>query len=151
MRWWVACTVVLAVWSTGAARADWAYTHWGMTADQVAASSSGAVKVLPAAGRTRDEADHWELAAEGAYRDGALALRVGFTFDTDRGGLKCVLYNVSGDDVEALQAVLLKRYGKPVHESSFGDTRMVTWKTPDKVEFVAGQRPVAAVVSHCGP
>ena len=43
-----------------AARAEWAYTHWGMTPEQVATQSSGDVKVLPEAERTKSYDDHWE-------------------------------------------------------------------------------------------
>jgi hypothetical protein len=149
VRWLVVCAAALAVPTV--ARADWAYTHWGMTPDKVVAASAGKVKVLPVADQTRNEADHWVLAAQGTYQDGGLSLQVGFTFDTSGGGLKCVLYNASGDDVEALRTLLVKRYGKPAEESSFGQTRMVTWKTPDMVEFAANQSPVVAVVSHCAP
>jgi len=122
-----------------------------MTPEQVAAASGGTVKVLPAAQRTRNDDDHWELAAEGTYIDGTLRLPVGFTFDTERGGLKCVMYNAMGADVEGLRGALVKRYGKPSKESSFGASNTLAWHTPDEIELTLGQRPVAAVVTHCGP
>lgn len=131
--------------------ADWDYTHWGMTPEQVAAASSGAVKVLPAPQRTRNEEDHWEIAADGSHVDGPLSLHTGFMFDTQGGGLKCVMYNAFGAEVEALRMVLTKRYGKALDESSFASTQTLTWRTPDNIDFAAGERPVAAVVTHCAP
>jgi hypothetical protein len=137
--------------SPTAAMADWAYTHWGMTAEQVVAASGGSVKLLPPGERTRNDPDQWELAAQGNFLDGALTLPVGFTFDTKTGGLQCVMYNASGSDVEVLRGLLDKRYGKPKTESDYGSARGSIWKTPDEIEFVAGQKPVAAVVTHCAP
>jgi hypothetical protein len=146
----IAAVAVLAWWAPPA-KADWAYTHWGMTPDQVAAASAGAANVLPAAQRTRNDDDHWEIAAKGTYADGPLRLPVGFMFDTQRGGLICVLLNAIGPDAEALRQVLGTRYGKPTKDSHFLSAQTVTWHTPDNVELTIGQRPVAAVVTHCLP
>jgi hypothetical protein len=133
------------------ARADWAYTHWGMSPDEVVAASNGRVQKLPAANRTRDDADHWELAAQGSYIDGTLNMPVGFTFDTKTGGLKCVMYNASGDDVAALRQSLEKHYGKAAEESDFMTTHSWIWRSPDAIEFVANQKPLAASVTQCRP
>ncbi len=73
------------------ARADWAYTRWGMTPEQVAALSSGAVKVLPKVERT-DMGDHSEMAARGTFKDGSRVLDVGFVFD-GKGGLALQLHS----------------------------------------------------------
>lgn len=143
--------VTFVVLLTPAALADWAYTKWGMTQDQVVAASGGTVTVLPPAKRTRNDYDQWELAAEGTFAEGPLKLPIGFTFDTQGGGLKCVMYNAIGADVETLRTILAKRYGKPAHISSFGPTQSSTWRTPDDIELVIGEKPVAAVVSHCRP
>lgn len=143
--------IAFAIALPSAANADWAYTHWGMTPEQVAAASAGGVMVLPPAKRTRDDADHWEIAAEGSYTDGMLTFPVGFTFDTQSGGLKCVMYNALGNDVEALRIAMVKRYGNPSAESDFMSSHTMTWRTPDSIELTIGQRPVAAVVAHCQP
>jgi hypothetical protein len=148
---WVIAAVAVLAWWTPPAMADWAYTHWGMTPDQVAAASAGAVNVLPAAKRTRNDDDHWEIAVEGSYADGPLRLPVGFMFDTRHGGLTCVLLNAIGSDAEALRQVLGARYGKPTKDSQFLSAQTVTWRTPDNVELTIGQRPLAAVLTHCLP
>jgi hypothetical protein len=41
----------IAVMLAPCARADWEYTQWGMTPEQVASASGGAVKTSPAADR----------------------------------------------------------------------------------------------------
>jgi hypothetical protein len=133
------------------AKANWAYTQWGMTPEQVAAASSGAVQVLPLSQRTRNDADRWELAAKGTYKDGSLTIDAGFTFDTQHGGLTCVMYNVRGDDVTVLRETLGKRYGKPFKERSSSIDQDVFWHTPDEIEFVALKNPVVAAVTHCQP
>jgi hypothetical protein len=143
--------VVVGLSMPSIAMADWAYTHWGMTPEQVAAGSEGMVKVLAPDKRTRNADDHWELAAQGTYSEGTLKLPVGFTFDTTSGGLKCVMYNAFDKDIGTVRAALGSRYGKPASESDFGSGSMATWKTPDQIDMVIGQKPVAAVVTHCAP
>ena len=144
--------LVIDLGASGHARADWAYTHWGMTPDQVVAASNGAVKLLPATQRTRNDDDHWEIAAQGSYVDASLRLAVGFMFDTRTGGLTCALYNVTGDkDVDALASRLQQRYGNPAEDSSFGPVRTLQWSTPDEIEYAANRSPPAAAVTHCQP
>ena len=133
------------------AHADWAYTHWGMTPEQVVAASHGTAKLLPAANRTRDDSDHWEMSVEGAYTDGRIPLSTGFTFDTRSGGLTCVFYNAVGADARAVIPMLVERYGRPVEESDFGTSHSANWSTPDKIEAVINEPPLAIAVSQCGP
>jgi hypothetical protein len=142
---------IIVVMGLQPARADWAYTHWGMSQDDVVAASNGRVQKLPTADRTRDDADHWELAAQGTYIDGTLRMPVGFTFDTKTGGLKCVMYNATGDNVAALRESLEQRYGKAAEESDFMTTHSWKWRSPDAIEFVANQKPLAAAVTQCRP
>src|SRR5260370_10938211 len=105
MRAILAATVIFAALAPQA-RADWEYTKWGMTPEQVAGASKGAVTVVPAANRYKNEDDHWEIAAQGTHSDGPLRLDVGVTFDTEAGGFKCVLYNASGQEATLLTAPL---------------------------------------------
>ena len=133
------------------ARADWNYTKWGMTPEQVADASKGLVKVAPVVGRYRNEDDHWEIAAQGTYIADTLNLDVGFSFDLRTGGLKCVLYNATGQQVGVLKDMIIRDHGPPAKDSSFGGARSLTWTTPDRIEFVIGQKPLAAAVTHCAP
>jgi hypothetical protein len=148
MRAILAAIVIVAA-SAPHARANWEYTKWGMTPEQVVGASKGAVKIVPAADRYKD--DEHEIAAQGSHNDGPLHLDVGFMFDNKGGGLTCVLYNATGEDAAVLKAILIKRYGPPTKEGSFLSSQTLEWKTPDEIGFVMGQTPVADVVTHCAP
>jgi hypothetical protein len=119
-----------------AARADWQYTRWGMTPEQVVAASGGAAQLLPDTERPR--LPPMITAVTGDYQDGAMQFRVVFSFNIDGGGLACVHYGLnSHDSDEAFKAALVKRYG-PAQATSgvnfLGMTNLV-WKTPtDRIE-----------------
>ncbi len=72
------------------ASANWEYTTWGMTPDQVIAASHGKATLLPVSQPYRDDNAHWEMAVKSTYSDGPVNLYVGFTFDTQGQGLRCV-------------------------------------------------------------
>ncbi len=133
------------------ARADWAFTRWGMTPEQVVAASGGAARLIPPGRRERFDAQNWELAAEGSSDDGGVATTVGFMFDTQGGGLTCVLYNAAGDDAAKLEKAMVARYGRPAKDGDFGPARMKSWSTPDAVELVVNPDQPAAAVTHCAP
>jgi hypothetical protein len=114
-----------------ASRADWQYTHWGMTPEQVVAASKGSVKLLPEKNRPR--LGPFVTAAEGEYKDGSLELRTVFRFNTATNGLVCVDFGVGNHiDDDALKAALTKRYGPPKTEAGPAFLKMTTlsWKTP---------------------
>jgi hypothetical protein len=141
-------TGLLVAGLSAPAWANWEYTRWGMSPEQVAAASSGAVKVLPKAQRQSGGGDHSEIAAMGIFESEGLTLSVGFQFDTVTGGLTCVLYNAMGDDVAELKDLLVKKYGQAT-QSEFPGGYSMTWKTPESIELAVGERPLAAAVTHC--
>ena len=145
--------VVFAAVIAGAsiAHADWEFTHWGMTPEQVVSASSGTARLIAPAARNRDSTIGWEMAADGAMHDWGLTLDGGFMFDTGGGGLICVLYNATGNDVNKLRDGLIARYGRPRKESEFGPVRSLIWQTPDNVELAINQTALTAAVSHCAP
>lgn len=134
-----------------AARADWGFTHWGMTPEQVVGASGGTAHLIAPAARRRDPGSDWEMAVDGAVHDGSLTLRGGYMFDTHGGGLTCVMYNAMGGDVGKLRDSLVARFGRPRQESEFGPVRSLTWQTPDDVELAINQTALTAAVSHCAP
>jgi hypothetical protein len=131
------------------AAADWAYTKWGMTPEQVVAASNGTAHVLPADKRTRNDADKWEIAADGNYKDGDLPLSTGFMFDLKSGGLICVVYNATGKPSEALEAKLTQRYGSPAEQSDIFTMKTIHWTKPDDVELTVDVKRLTAAVMHC--
>ena len=148
MRVIAAACVIVAGFTTNA-RADWEYTKWGMTPEQVASASMGTVKLVPQRARFINEDDGWEIAAKGKYSAGPLTLDVGFIFDVQTGGLKCALYNANGAQATLLKETLTTRYGPPESRQSFIGAETLTWTKPDNIELTMGQKPVAAIVEHC--
>lgn len=144
---------VLAAVLAGApvARADWGFTRWGMTPEQVVSASGGEAHLIAPAARYRDDSNGWEMAADGVFHEGGRALHGGFMFDTHGGGLTCVLYNATGDDVDRLRDGLIARFGRPREDSEFGAVRSLAWRTPDEVELAVNRTALTAAVSHCAP
>ena len=132
MRTLVLVAVLLSI--APAARADWEYTHWGMTPQQVVAGSHGTMKLLSAKEEARLPPN--VTAVSGTYKDGALELRVSFMFTIATNGLTCVNYGVNRhQDDEAFNAALIKRYGPPKKTGPFFGVTTLSWTTPtDKID-----------------
>jgi hypothetical protein len=133
------------------AKADWAYTRWGMTPEQVAKASNGGIHVIPEAERKTVEDAKLRTGAEGTYKDGDLTLNVGFSFDTTTGGLKCVFYSVSdGRQNAVLRDLLVKRFGEPSGRSSLPAIGMnaMNWDKPDEI-YLQWVKENPANVMHC--
>ena len=117
------------------ASADWEYTRWGMSPEQVAQASGGAVKVLPPGKRRHHPAPFSsETAAEGTFTEGALRLEVSFSFDLQSTGLTCVVLNSSGQD-ELLRQSFFRRLGKPqsTDDHAAAGMKTFTWRGKDEV------------------
>ena len=119
-------------------RADWEYAKWGMTPEQVAAGSRGAVTVIPIAKRKRLDEIKLENAAEGTYTDGPLNLRVSFSFSTERGGLAMVGYGVLDQAQNGLlKDWLIRKYGQPQSSGGLPIIGLETfhWGSPDEIDL----------------
>lgn len=118
------------------ARAHWEYTRWGMTPEQVAQASRGAVRVIPPSARKPLPDTDLTAAAEGSFTDGALRLLVRFGFDSK--GLAIVAYAVTDPrQNEALRAWLIRRHGEPQRTGGLPAIGMetVTWDGEDEIEL----------------
>lgn len=140
-------TALAVLLTASPALANWEYTHWGMTPEQVAAASSGNVKVLPKSER-RDAGEHSAIAATGSFKIGGKSLPVGFQFNAITNGLECVIYDVSGDDVAMVKDMLIRKYGT-TKETSFGPGYSMEWTTPEGIEFAVNSQPLTGAVNHC--
>jgi hypothetical protein len=149
MRTIVLVAITLAM-ATATARADWAYTKWGMTPDQVAGASKGAVQVIPLAERVTLEGSPVRTGATGVYADGAINLNVRFSFDPKTDTLNCVFYGVTSESQNAaFKDLLIKRYGPP-QGSQISGVSSLTWDKPDLITLTMteGDR---SFVSQCQP
>jgi hypothetical protein len=121
---------LLATLIAPAARADWQYTRWGMTPEQVVAASGGKVSLLPE--KERPRIPPLITAAKGEFTDGQMRLRTVFTFNSESMGLQCVSYGVRvHDDDDAFKALLIGRYGQPQSTSGveFLGQKNFGWQT----------------------
>jgi hypothetical protein len=120
------------------AMADWEYSEWGMTPEQVASASKGAVKIIPQAQRKRIEEAKMESGAEGTFTDGELRLHVAFSFDTGGTGLVAVGYNVlDAAQNDLLKDWLTRKYGPPHNKGGIPAIGLSTWdwEKPDEIEM----------------
>jgi hypothetical protein len=147
----ILATILVVVMLAPAARADWEYTKWGMTPEQVVKASGGHVKLLQGA-EQRTVAPDMRHGAEGTYSDGAVSLQVRFTFDPRNGnGLNCVFYAVTDDKQSpALKDLMIKRYGPPSKEGGVAVLGMtdLTWEKPDDINLTMSNSD-PAFVTHC--
>jgi hypothetical protein len=146
----IICVSLAALSCASAARADWQYTRWGMTPEQVVAASRGQVKLRPEKDWPRG-ADIL-TAATGEYEDGSMQFRSTFMFDTATKGLKCVAYGLTApENDERFKAALVKQYG-PV-ESTSGiailDMTNLSWVTATDTIEATFSKSDPAYVMHC--
>jgi hypothetical protein len=149
MRWIVLSFAALLIASS--ARADWQYTRWGMTPEQVVAASGGKAELLPE--KERPRIPPLTTAAKGYFEDGALRLRTTFSFNTEGGGLMCVWYGVGNHaDDDAFKAMLIKRYGPPQSKSgiAFLGQENLSWKTATDQIDATFSKDDTAYAMHCG-
>jgi hypothetical protein len=133
------------------ARADWEYTRWGMTPEQVVNASGGHVKLLQGA-EQRTVSPNMRHGARGTYSDGPVALQVRFTFDPlDGNGLNCVFYAVTDEQQgPALKDLMIKHYGQPSRQGGVASLGMadLTWEQPDNITLTMSNSD-PAFVTHC--
>ena len=106
---------------SGTAHADWQYTKWGMSPEQVAVASKGVVSV--GKGHPDKEYKGAEIGATGTYTSGKYKFDVNFHF-TEGKLVDVRLELIAGEQYE-LKNDLLGLYGKPFYE---GDSLgLTTW------------------------
>lgn len=132
------------------ALADWGFTKWGMTPAQVVAASSGMVKAVPKEDINRDDSDHWEISVCGAIKANGSSRPSSFMFDTNTGGLKCVITNALGSDAAILKQELVSKYGAG-KEDTFGSMQSIDWVAPDEISLGYNETGRSATVMHCRP
>jgi hypothetical protein len=101
----------LLVWAVPA-RADWQYTKWGMTPEQVIEASGGSVSKIPEAQRKGRSRPNFIGLLSGAYSAGDFQFKVDFQFS--RNLLEMIGMNlIAYDRCERLKNTLLSKYGAP--------------------------------------
>lgn len=130
--------VALAITSLpSAAHADWQYTNWGMTVDQVVAAAGS--QVTATSGTPGDVIEGLAVGAKGTYMIGTEAFPATFYFQ--HGGLARVKLAGESDSVcWALEKKLGDQYGSPFSRVDAAFMQQVTWKDAgheNRVEFTS--------------
>lgn len=127
----VLATVLVAM----PAYADWQYTHWGMTADQVISASSGSLSPCTPAACKGATGGKFQPKTIGEYQSGEFKFENIMLFD-DAGGLAKVRLKLADpSQITRLQSALVSKYGEFVIENAgFLHTRR--WMTAtDRIEL----------------
>lgn len=123
------------------AHADWEYTRWGMTPEQVVAASKGAAKIIPQDQQKSNDAMKLTTKVEAIYSDGPLKLNVKFAFNPAN-GLEMIGYEtLDPAQGESLKNWLIKKYGPPQHtDPPLQRTSTFVWEKPDEImlSIIAG-------------
>jgi hypothetical protein len=119
------------------AAADWEYTKWGMTPEQVAKASRGNVQITNPRPAASDQ--KLEVRAMGTYAAGPLHFGASFGFDAGSRGLAFVTYSTyDASQNGLLKDWLLRKYGQPQsRQSADPDLETWTWNRPgmDQIEL----------------
>ena len=142
MSWWMLLVFTIAL--SGIAKADWQYTKWGMTPEQVVAASGGKAKLLHG---VQYPPPHEILAgSETTVRD--MPLSVNFLF---RGRKLTEVHLGHGCDdareAATLQSALYDRFGRPVRDER-GDNIFQAWrdeKSGDVITFLYVPKNLCAI------
>jgi hypothetical protein len=141
---------ILFLFIAPAVHADWEYTRWGMTPEQVVTASGGKATLLPEQKRPR--IPPLVTAATGEFKDGPMELRTVFSFNIERGGLVCVSYGVASPDYnEAFKTALVGHYGPPQSTSTiaFLGQENLGWKTATDEINASFSKNESAYAMHC--
>lgn len=121
--------------TTSPAYSDWQYTHWGMTADQAIAASSGTLTPCTPSACKGATGGKFQPKTIGQYQSGEFKFENILLFD-DAGGLAKVRLKLADPaQITRLQSALVSKYGEFVVENAgFLHTRR--WMTAtDRIEL----------------
>jgi hypothetical protein len=131
-------TVLTALLINTVAYADWQYTRWGMTVEQVAAASKGQLRLCNAA--CDKQVTDGEIARlYGQYRSGEFAFTAFAMFNKTTG--KLAYMNLKLDNSSqgnALIGALRAKYGEPATKTSSQLMSMFVWREArDQINIVS--------------
>jgi hypothetical protein len=124
---------LLAV-AAGPAAADWYYTRWGMTPEEVVAASNGAVRLgPPPEGKTYQNLTGRAL---GTFRGAGANFHAFFHFDANGGLAKVALERIDGAACAELHAVLQRDLGRPMSSNRQSFATIEAWNDPGRGNIV---------------
>lgn len=132
MRISLALGMAALVLATSPALADWQYTKWGMTPEQVVAASKGAATATTDEERRQFSTTDGKSVAlvKARYTSGSYQFDVHFLFDD--GKLSLVSLNLDESDEGLLAGDLTAKYGPPIDHSRSDIVEVTKWQTPSE-------------------
>lgn len=118
--------------------ADWRYTTWSMTPEEVVEASSGKAELLNPPVKT---SSGLLKSAAGQYRIGAFVFNLSFLFRTDDEILAHVVLNLKDNrSASQLYPELVATYGDPydfvIKPIQDGESHTAKWKDPDNNNLI---------------
>lgn len=119
------------------AHADWQYTRWGMTPEQVMAASTGQLKACDKTCKGRDTSIQIARFL-GPYQPGPFKFTAHMIFDTRNNALAQVLLDLNRpNDTDALIDALMLKYGTPIAADLSEPIQIMTWhNSTDVIDLV---------------
>lgn len=149
------------LWCPIVAAADWQWTKWGMSPEEVVAASAGKAR-LATEDETKMQSDTvkskvtQEMLAVSEHDSGDLRFRVNFLFEPGSRKLTCARLNAGTSTTQArLRGDLIGVYGKPIDErrdvigGGIWIARTV-WVSGDRIELLTTSSG-SATISYCNP
>ena len=109
--------------------ADWQYTKWGMTVEEVIIASNGSA--IKSADTGRDVIGAKSLAIA-QYFAGEFVFEANFLFDRKTQKLRYVMLSLEKGNPNLLYEALVNRYGKPVETRASDDTNIKSARWLDR-------------------
>ena len=120
------------------AHADWQYTRWGMTPEQVMAASTGQLKACDETCKGQDTSIQIARFL-GPYQSGPFKFIAYMIFDTRNNALAQVLLDLNRpNDTDALIDALMLKYGTPIAADDLPEPiQIITWQnSTDVIDLV---------------
>ena len=132
------------------AAADWQYTRWGMSPEQVVAASRGAVQMgPPPSGKTYENLTG---RARGVHTEAGASFDAYFHFDADLRLARVALERTGGTDCATLHNRLLAELGKPAKSTRQSFATIDQWQDGARGNVVGyvlvGQLPCTITYSR---
>ena len=129
LRW---ILIAIMLWSIPA-HADWQYTRWGMTANQVVEASKGRALEIPS---DRQRYRGGVTLLESSYSASGIDFRTIFTFDNSQKLHSIILEPKSFNDCGKIQTLVLSNYGPAIHQDRSGSMMHYQWVDREKSNFI---------------
>src|SRR5262245_37704928 len=130
------CGALLVV-TSAPAWANWQYTRWGMSSDEVLKAAKGRAATIPESEQPAQSTVTTLAKLTSTLSSGRFTFHVFFRFDRETGGLSQVVLNLDRSaDCQLLKESLADEYGKPIRETTLSVVRTAEWRDENQANGV---------------